>query len=165
MTRQDYNNGVDLWADDLFRFALHCGADAETARDAVQEGFASLWERRSEVENTKGKSFLYTVVQHKVASHFRHRMVEQAAPNPPLEEPRCHPDENFDLRDAMTKALNQLPQAQRAALQLKEVEGYSVREIASILTANEQQVMTWLFRARVSMRKHLTALGYDNNKR
>ena len=164
MTQQEYNNGTDLWADDMYRFALHCGADAETARDAVQEAFASLWEHRSEVKQPCGKSFLYTIVQRKVASHFRRLKMEQGTADNQAVEPSIAPCEDFDLRDAMATALARLPETQRAALQLKEVDGYSVREIAAILAANEQQVLTWLFRARVSMRKHLTALGYDNNK-
>lgn len=49
MTRKEYNNGVKLWADDVYRFAVHCCGDSECAKDGVQEAFASLWEHRDRV--------------------------------------------------------------------------------------------------------------------
>ena len=49
------------------------------------------------------------------------------------------------------------------ALLLKDLEGYSCHEIAEILHEDEKQVSVYLYRARVSMRKTLIALGYDNN--
>ena len=74
MTQKEYNNGVRLWADDVYRFAVRCG-DGEEAKDAVQEAFASLWERRENVEVEKGKSFLLTVVHNCMMSHHRHEQV------------------------------------------------------------------------------------------
>ena len=63
MTQKEYNNGVKLWADDVYRFAVSCGGGLELSKDVVQEAFATLWERREKVEVEKGKSFLLTVVQ------------------------------------------------------------------------------------------------------
>ena len=48
---------------------------------------------------------------------------------------------------------------------LKDVEGYSCREIAEVLNISETQVSVYLFRARITMKKQLIALGYDNNNR
>ena len=47
---------------------------------------------------------------------------------------------------------------------LKDVEGFSCHEIGEILNLSESQVSVYLFRARVTMKKSLIALGYDNNK-
>lgn len=165
MTQKEYNNGVRLWADDVYRFAIHCGGGEELSKDAVQEAYASLWERRERVPVEKGKSFLLTVAHNHLMSHHRHQQVHlQAAP---LLTPAAAvaPDEGFDLQEALHKALEHLPQVQRAAIELKDVEGYSCREIADILSLNEKQVTVYLFRARVSLKKTLIALGYDNNNR
>ena len=162
MTQKEYNNGVRLWADDVYRFAVRCG-DGEEAKDAVQEAFASLWERRDKVEVEKGKSFLLTVVHNCMMSHHRHELVHQQT-LPLLDPDRVvQPDERFDLQDALHKALERLPQVQREAVQLKDVEGYSCKEIADMLSLTEKQVSVYLFRARVSLKKTLIALGYDNN--
>ena len=163
MTRNEYNNGVTLWADDVYRFAVRCGGGEELSKDAVQEAYASLWEKREQVEVEKGKSFLFTVVHNCLMSHHRHEQVHQQTL--PLLEPErvVQPDERFDIQEALQRALMRLPQVQREAVQLKDVEGYSCKEIAEMLSLTEKQVSVYLFRARVSLKKSLIALGYDNN--
>lgn len=74
------------------------------------------------------------------------------------------PDESFDLKEAIENALVTLPEVQRAILQLRDVEGYSYREIGETLGLSDDKVQVYLFRARVSMRKQLKKMGYDNNK-
>ena len=163
MTQKEYNNGVRLWADDVYRFAVRCGGGEDLSKDAVQEAYASLWERREQVEVEKGKAFLFTVVHNCLMSYHRHEQVHQQT-LPLLEPDRVvQPDERFDLQDALHKALERLPQVQREAVQLKDVEGYSCKEIAEMLSLTEKQVSVYLFRARVSLKKTLIALGYDNN--
>ena len=163
MTQKEYNNGVRLWADDVYRFAVRCGGGEELSKDAVQEAYASLWEKREQVEVEKGKSFLFTVVHNCLMSHHRHEQVHQQTL--PLLEPErvVQPDERFDIQEALQWALMRLPQVQREAVQLKDVEGYSCKEIAEMLSLTEKQVSVYLFRARVSLKKSLIALGYDNN--
>ena len=165
MTHKEYNNGVKAWADDVYQFAVHCCGNSEDGKDAVQEAFAVLWKKREEVDAAKGKAYLLSVVYRQTMSRFRHSKVVQESQPLIQGETKVSPDERFDLREALNQALNRLPEVQRAALQLKDVEGYSCKEIAEILALNEQQVMTYLFRARVSMKKTMTALGYDNNDR
>ena len=163
MTQKEYNNGVRLWADDVYRFAVRCGGGEELSKDAVQEAYASLWEKREQVEVEKGKSFLFTVVHNCLMSHHRHEQVHQQTL--PLLEPErvVQPDERFDIQEALQRALMRLPQVQREAVQLKDVEGYSCKEIAEMLSLTEKQVSVYLFRALVSLKKSLIALGYDNN--
>ena len=148
MTQKEYNNGVSLWADEVYRFAVHCGGGEELSKDAVQEAYASLWECRERIPVEKGKAYLLTVAHNHLMSHHRreqvyHRVLPQLTPAVSVA-----PDERFD---------------QQAAIELKDVEGYSCREIAEILSLTEKQVSVYLFRARVSLKKTLIALGYDNN--
>lgn len=55
MTIEEYNKGVDEWADDAYRFARSCSCDDNKCRDAVQEAFAKLWERRKSVQIERGE--------------------------------------------------------------------------------------------------------------
>ena len=162
MTQKEYNNGVRLWADDVYRFAVRCGG-GEESKDAVQEAFASLWERREKVEVEKGKSFLLTVVHNCLMSHHRHEQVHQQAISLLERDKVVQPNERFDLQEALHIALERLPKIQREAVVLKDVEGYSCKEISDMLSLTEKQVSVYLFRARVSLKKTLIALGYDNN--
>ncbi len=74
------------------------------------------------------------------------------------------PDLRFDLREAIERSLQALPEVQRAILQLRDVEGYRYREIGETLSLSDSQVQVYLFRARVAMRKQLKLMGYDNNR-
>ncbi len=165
MTRKEYNNGVRLWADDVYRFAVHCGGGEDLSKDAVQEAYASLWERCESVPMGKGKAYLLAVVHNYLMSHHRHRQVQQQAAPLLTSATAGAPNERFDLQEALRKAMARLPQVQQAAIALKDVEGYSCKEIAEILSLSEKQVTVYLFRARVSLKKTLIALGYDDNNR
>lgn len=165
MTQKEYNNGVGLWADDVYRYAVHCSGDREQSKDWVQEAFATLWESRAKVSPAKGKSFLLAVVHNQVMSHFRHQAVLRENLGELKGEQSIGPDERFDLHDALRLALQTLPQVQREAVILKDMEGYDCREIAEILSLSENQVHVYLFRARVSLKKTLISLGYDNYNR
>lgn len=65
------------------------------------------------------------------------------------------PAENTELKETLELAMEQLPEIQRAILQLRDIEGYHYKEIADTLNINEQQVQVYLYRARLNMRKQL----------
>ena len=66
----------------------------------------------------------------------------------------CQPYDG--LSDEMAGALASLPEIQRSILQLRDVDGYSYKEIARMLDISDQQVQVYLFRARTAMRKKLS---------
>lgn len=164
MTEKEYNEGVDAWSDDVYRFALRCSGDRTASQDAVQEAFAALWERRGEVKAEKGKSYLMGTIYHQVMDDFRRqRTMRRNEEMLKMEKEECaRPDEGFDLREALQRAMGQLPQVQRALLQLRDVEGMPYDEMAATLGLSMQQVQVYLFRARVTMKKLLTIYGYGN---
>lgn len=153
LTDKEYNKAIDLWADAAYRFARRCCNDDERCRDAVQDAFASMWEHRDEVRNDTGKSYLLTMVHNRLMSVLRHERVLNTAP-PPIEE-TTPPDEGFDVRDAIELALRTLPPLQQQCLQLRDVEGYSYKEISNILNISDQQVQVYIYRARVALQKKL----------
>ncbi len=164
MTEKEYNESVTSWCDDIYRFAVRCCGDTALGQDAVQEAFVSLWRQHSTIEAHKAKRYLYSAVYHKVASHFRHQKVQRAAAGDLVAatESSVAPNEEFDLAEAINRALAQLPEVQRALMQLRDIEGYSFEEIGSMLQLSTQQVHVYLFRARVTMKKLLLAQGYGN---
>ena len=76
--------------------------------------------------------------------------------------------ERRELRDALTKALESLPEKYRAILILRDVNHLSITETAQILGLSEANVKTRLSRARLQMRDALAPgfgelLGHDSN--
>lgn len=163
MTAKEYNNCTRLWADDVMRFAVRVCPDRTECEDAVQEAFAVLWQRRVEISEAKGKSFLMGVCYRQLMRGYRrHRADLRVASF--LHEEQQEPDTTFGERDAINAALKALPEVQRAILQLRDVEGYSYHEIGESLGLTDDQVQVYLFRARVAMRKQLKTMGYDEYK-
>lgn len=157
MTQQEYNSNVRSWADKAFAFAVRCCDDRSVDQDAVQESLAALWTKRDKVPVEKGRSFLFTLTYRYIMNHFRRRSIldRSEADMAALAPRAAPPDESFDLKEAVQKALSQLPETQRAILQLRDIEGYSYKEISNILNISDQRVQVYLFRARVALKKKL----------
>lgn len=76
--------------------------------------------------------------------------------------------ERRELREALTKALQSLPEKYRTILILRDVNHLSITETAQILGLSEANVKTRLSRARLQMRDALAPgiggrLGHDGN--
>jgi len=68
--------------------------------------------------------------------------------------------EQKELREALTKALDSLPEKYRTVLILRDVQHLSINETAKVLGLSEANVKTRLCRARLQMRDAL-APGFD----
>lgn len=63
--------------------------------------------------------------------------------------------ERVELKELVTKLLERLSPEERILLTLKELEGFSIEEIASITAMNQNTVKVKLFRARGRLAKEL----------
>jgi RNA polymerase sigma-70 factor, ECF subfamily len=70
--------------------------------------------------------------------------------------------EQKELREALTKALNSLPEKHRTVLILRDIQHLSINETAKVLGLSESNVKTRLLRARLQMRDAL-APGFDGD--
>ena len=163
MTAKEYNDCTGLWADDVMRFAVRLCTDRAECEDAVQDAFAALWENLKRVPRENGKSYLMGVAYRRLMMVFRRQRTDQRYQQS-LSQRSVAPDTAFELREALDEALQTLPDVQRAIIQLRDVEGYSYREIAETLELSEDKVQVYLVRARVAMRKQLITMGYDEYK-
>lgn len=147
-----YNACVKEWADALFRFAYKCTSHEEDARDVVQNAFAVLWEKRSDVLPEKAKAYLFQLAYRKSVDTYRKRgkLVYSE-----VEHPEYSTTANPDLKRILERALAQLDEQSRALVLLKDYEGYRYEEIAQITGLNESQVKVYLHRARKVLKTYL----------
>jgi len=71
MTEREYNECVNTYADNVYRFILKNLRHEEDARDVVQTAFEKMWRNREEVDAQKSKSYLFTVAYHQMIDHIR----------------------------------------------------------------------------------------------
>ncbi len=154
MTEREYNECVNLYSDNVFRFILKNLRHEEDARDVVQGTFEKMWVNRQQIDNDKCKSYLFTVAYHQMIDHIR-------------KNKRISFKENFDENDRGTykqqhnakrildEALGKLSETQRSLVMLKDYEGYNYTEIGQITGLNESQVKVYLHRARLQLRAYI----------
>ena len=100
------------------------------------------------------KGYLMRVLYHRLVD--RHRRRKRLAGESLIPEEGYSPHDDYELHDSIEKMLATLSEVQRMLLLLRDLEGYSYKEMADMTGLNEQQVMTYLYRARVKARKYLT---------
>ena len=65
--------------------------------------------------------------------------------------------ENKELREALDHAINKLPKKYRIALVLRDMEGLSAKGVSGIMGLSERAVKSRLHRARLFVRRELSA--------
>lgn len=157
MTVRQYNEAVDLFSDNIFRFALKHLKNEMSAKDVVQETFTKVWIKHEEVSFEKAKSYLFTTAYHVIID-----WVKKEGRNGDFEQvTHTHSTEfstSFDLQEILHEALDKLPEIQKTLVLLRDYEGYNYAEIAEITKLTEAQVKVYIFRARQALKGYLKSV-------
>ena len=154
MTEREYNECVNLYADNVYRFILKNLRHEEDAKDVVQVAFEKMWVNREQVENERCRSFLFTVAYN--------QMIDQIRKNKRIslkeefrDDDKGSVNQKHDTKRILNEALSKLSEKQRSLVMLKDYEGYSYEEIGKITNLNESQVKVYLHRARLLLREYI----------
>jgi RNA polymerase sigma-70 factor (ECF subfamily) len=138
----------------------------EDAEDAAQDAFVNAWLSLPRFD--EGQAFgpwLIRIALNAARDVRRRRRVRRTEPVPPgIAAGGRGPDaltEDALSRERMARSLGTLPERQRAALVLFEVEGYSHAEIAALLGIPEGTARSDVFHARRRLRD---LLGEEGSK-
>ncbi len=134
--------------------------DSPEADDAAQEAFLSALDRLETYDRKRPFGpWLMRIASNAAIDLLRRRAVRRAEP---LDEALtassrspARDAEHTELRAALSRALAALPERQRAAVTLFDLEGYAHAEIAEILGVPEGTVRSDVFHARRKLRESL----------
>ena len=158
---EDFAKFFDEFYPGLRRF-LECllGGGRAAAEDIAQESFMRLYHTGvHSLPEGEARFWLFRVARNlalnelnkgRVRQRLFGRVVEafrQQAPSPE------HELEMSERKEMVVEMLKSLPEHQRSALLLREQEGMSYREIASVLGVAEGKVKVDVFRARTALRE------------
>lgn len=151
MNLEEYNKAVDDYSDRIYRFILKSLGDEDRSKDIVQDSYEKLWRNINNLEFPKVKAWLFTTSYNAMVDIIRKekRMVKTEDYIP--EE--YSSDGYSDLNEVLHQCLEKLPENWKAPLLLRDYEGYSYFEIASITGQTESQVKINIYRGRMAMRK------------
>lgn len=169
-----YRDHVDL----MHRFAHRLCGEAETAKDLVQETFLNAYRGLHRFRgDAQISTWLYTIASRVC---LRMRRKRKGAPERELSLEEFIPTSdgefrlqipiddlspeaalhNKQLREALNLAINQLPKKYKMVLVLRDMEGLSAKEVGTIMGLNERAVKSRLHRARLFVRRQLSARGH-----
>lgn len=157
MTIQEYNNCVNIYSDDVYRFVLKNITVKEDASDMVQLSFEALWMNRNDVDPEKAKSYLFTVAYRKMVDYLRKNKRTKLAEILP-ERKQENSKHEHDLKKILHMALEELSPQLKQLVLLKDYEGCSYEEMSGITGLNVSQVKVYLHRARLQLKQKLISV-------
>jgi RNA polymerase sigma-70 factor, ECF subfamily len=153
-------------ADRLFASLRRFGLDDGEAQEVAQETFLRAWRSLPRFERrSRFFTWLYRIgfneAQRRLARRPAAGAVVSTEQRPVDELPDERPGpaaraESEALRAALERALHELPVDLRAPVVLRDIEGLSTREAASVLDLGEPAFKSRLHRGRMALRTLLT---------
>ena len=149
---------VRLYERHVLVTALRLSCHLEDAQDAAQEVFLKLYRNLDRLEEIQEvRAWLYRVTVNVCHDLRRSRSRWPTEELSGLETAASAPDPEQSLqfeerRRLIGHALTRLPEKERAAIVLRDVEGLSTREVAKILGSSETTVRSQVCSARMKMK-------------
>jgi RNA polymerase sigma-70 factor (ECF subfamily) len=151
----------------MFRFALRLlcsvnGADEE-ARDIVQDALLKIWNQKEKLDHIDNpEAWCMQIIKNLCLDRLRELKVRQKAVQTlnagkeQIDHPKYHEAENqAAIMEQIKKIIDELPEKYRMVIHLREVEGFTYREIAEITEWDMNNVKVNLFRARKRLKEQL----------
>ena len=146
---------------ELFRLALRITQNHAEAEDVVQETMMKVWNRREEWEKIESMEACRNLALDKLRRMDNQALTLDISIDPTDPSHYSNPEEQAVMNDRIQlvrKLINQLPEKQRSCMQLRDIEGKSYRDIATILDITEQQVKVNIFRARQTIKEKISSI-------
>jgi len=163
--------------DRIYRFAQRMCGQADDAQDLVQDTFLNAYRGLKTFRgDAQISTWLYAIASR---ACIRMRRKRKGEPERELSLDEFIPTsegefrlqiptdgltpeealENKELRRALHQAIQKLPKKYRLVLVLRDMEGLTAKEVGSIMGLNERAVKSRLHRARLFVRRELSARG------
>lgn len=151
----------------MYAVALRMCGNREDAQDCSQEAMLRIYRALS---NFKGQSsfatWVYRITMNTCLDELRRRKVRSASSLDSLLETGWSPADSAEgpeqhslrseQRRMLEKAIQSLPEDMRAAIVLRDIQGFSYDQIATMLDANVGTIKSRISRGRERLRENLS---------
>ena len=158
MNDQEFKTQVFPLKDKIFRFAWRILQQREEAEDVTQEVLLKLWGKKQELGQYRSiEAVAMQSAKNLCLDRLRHQQIRtRKLRHLKLDQPGNNHEtdlENKEMHSIISRIIGKLPVRQKMVIHLKDVEGYSTREITEILGMDVVAVRTNLSRARKKVRE------------
>ncbi|MFA5972911.1 MAG: sigma-70 family RNA polymerase sigma factor [Lentimicrobiaceae bacterium] len=157
MTKEEFQKEVIPLGDKMYRMAYRLLGNSESAKDVLQELFLKLWEKRDELHKLSSiDAFACTVLKNKCLDKLRLQkpMVDVEI----LHSQGNNPEAAFDHNEGISeirKVIQLLPERQRLIMQMRDIDGCTFEEIATVTDTSENNIRVQLCIARRCVKEGL----------
>lgn len=151
----------ELYADRLFVFCRRMMKDQERAKDALQNSFIKVFERAGQYQHSSNAgAWVFRLTRNVCIDMIRAEKEYDELDERTIPQQEERPRDVL-LQDALSSEIEALPPIYREAVLLRDVQGYSYREIAEIVDAPLSTIKFRIFKAREVLRERLRSYLAD----
>lgn len=152
-------------APEVFRFALYLSGHRSDAEDITSETFVRAWTASGTIRTATVKGYLLTIARNlflqSLRGRSRHVEIPETLPDPAA-GPEARAERDSELAAAL-RALQRLPEIDRAALLMRAADDMPYEEIARALDLSLASVKVKIHRARLALREMEHRVGGDKS--
>jgi RNA polymerase sigma-70 factor (ECF subfamily) len=161
MQIEEFNKLVDRLKDKMYRVSLRIVKYDEEARDVVQDSLVKIWkirDRLTTIDNVD--AYCMMITRNMSIDKLRSRKMETTdiSEQYDLKSNTADPERLSIVRDELRmvkKIIDQLPENHKTVLELRDIEGYSYKEISDMTGYTLDKVKVYLYRARLKLKEQL----------
>jgi len=150
----------DRYHNYLLNFLMKRGTAKEAAKDLVQQAFVMIWERRSEIDESKSlRAFLFRIAYTRMLNLFRdHKKFDEDAEPENEETASIEIRENEkeirakELNSAIEKAISSMPGKRQEVFRMCFIQEFTYKETAQVLGVSVKTVENHMGLALKDMR-------------
>jgi RNA polymerase sigma-70 factor (ECF subfamily) len=169
MIARDFKTNILPISNKLLRFATHFLKNGDEAKDAVQDVFLKLWQKRDELEKIENiEAYALQMTKNRCLDLIRANKttpISAETDRKIKEEPvDAHLQLEFsESANQIKKIINKLPDLQRTVMFMRDIEQFSYDEIAEATELQINAIRVNLSRARKKVRDEFLKLNENEN--
>ena len=161
--KESFRRFYNAYSESAIRIASAITRNREMAKDAVQETFIRVYRQIGSYNpELPFDPWFYRILTNECL-----RLLKKEAPlskfAPDVENNPSLSEESFDQLSDLYTTIQSLDDAHRIPLILKYVKGFSEKEIAQILSLNQNTVKSRLFKGRKQLKEQLNPTGKEDS--
>lgn len=158
--KEAFKELMDMYQEKFFRIGFSILKDYNLTLDAIQEAFIKVYKNIPKIDMSKNiHTFLVKIIVNTAIDIYRQNKTlydgiiisQDDIDNYPIKsvnEEAGSSAEREEIKEKIKEVLEQLPQKFRLTLHLRDVEGFSIDDIAQIMETEPATVRWRLFKAR-----------------
>jgi RNA polymerase sigma-70 factor (ECF subfamily) len=164
---QEFNDIYNSLSKKVYRYVYYKVQNEEEAKELHQEVFKKIYAniKSSRFNPRNTEAYVYTVAKHVIYDQWRKNMNTPDIVN--IEDMQ---EKGFDIsvneqaseKLIVEEALNKLGKKYKSVIQLRIIDGYSVKEVAHMLNKPEGTIKSLQYRGLKKLRKILEKGGFFN---